>query len=91
MTQSETAQKMLDVFFRHPETKNYDAKALTEERSFDQEDFDELMSDIASEFSVDIPMKPAKYIYAPPGIDKDKFTIQQLADYVETLLNTQQS
>ncbi len=91
MTQSETAQKMLDVFFRHPETKDFDAKELTKERDFDQDEFDELMSDIASEFSVDIPMKPSKYIYAPPGIDKDKFTIQQLADYVEILLNTEQS
>lgn len=82
---------MLDVFFRHPETKDFDAEELSKERSFNIEEFDELMDDVVTEFGVSIPVKPWKYAYAPPGIDKSKFTIQQLSDYVATLLNKQES
>ncbi len=90
MNKEELNQKMLDVFYRNPENKDYPLDALNQERNFTQDEFDELMRDIERDFSVKIPMKAVTtYIYRTDGINSSKFTIQQLSDYIQTLLNTQ--
>lgn len=84
------AHKMIEVFFSNPENVTDREKALSKERNLSRDEFDELMMDIADAFDVDIPMKPVKYGYCPEGINKSRFTIQQLSDYVENLIKNKQ-
>ena len=91
MTSTEISQKILELFFECYDTEEFDAIELTEERSLDIEEFDELIGSVVSIFDVSIPVRPLKYVWAPPDIDNNKFSIQQLSDYVATLLNKQKT
>ncbi len=90
MTKEEINQRMIETFFRNPKDVDDKDQELNRPRDFTEDEFDELMSDIQIEFNVVMPVKPSRYIYAPPGIDRKSFTIQQLSGYVQSLLNTPQ-